>query len=328
VVETDVHYPTDINLLFDAMRKIITLVARISEELGLFGWRQSKHNIRKLKRLYRNAQQLKRSRAGSAERVQEKERKIKNAHRIYTDEAQRFVEKVRATIVSLSGIGSMRTAVIVFEIENYIQHAERQIDQVRRRVLLGEKIAHEEKVFSIFEPHTEWISKGKAGVPQEIGLKVCIVEDQYGFVLKHKVMRNSHDKEIAVPIITETKRKYPMLTSCSFDKNFYSPENKKRLSAILETAALPKKGKLNETQWREESQEKFVAARKQHPAIESGIHALENHGLDRCLDYGLRGFERYVSLAVVGRNVQLLGTILWKQEEQRQTRRKRNAVPA
>ena len=41
VVETDVHYPTDINLLFDAMRKVITLIARVCEELGLTGWRQS-----------------------------------------------------------------------------------------------------------------------------------------------------------------------------------------------------------------------------------------------------------------------------------------------
>jgi IS5 family transposase len=307
------------------MRKILTLVARASEELGLFGWRQSRHNLGKLKRLYRAAQQLKRSRAGSPERAQEKECKIKNAHRIYTDEAQRLVEKAKATIAELSGIGNMRTVVIVFEIENYIRHAERQIDQVRRRVLQGDTIPHEEKVFSIFEPHTEWISKGKAGVPQELGLKVCIVEDQYGFVLTHKVMRNSHDKEMAVQIITETKRKYPTVTSCGFDKNFYSPENKKRLSAILETAALPKKGKLSQAQKQEESQGKFVAARKQHPAIESGIHALENHGLDRCLDYGIQGFQRYVSLAIVGRNVQVLGAILWKQEEQ--TKRKKNTAP-
>ena len=119
-----------------------------------------------------------------------------------------------------------------------------------------------------------------------------------------------------------------MLTSCSFDKNFYSPDNRKRLSTILEMAVLPKKGKLSEAQLREESQEEFVAARKQHPAIESGIRALENHGLDRCLDYGLRGFERYVSLAIVGRNVQVLGAILWKQDELKHPRVKKKTAPA
>ncbi len=317
VVETDVHYPTDINLLFDAMRKVITIVARVCEELGLSEWRQSKHNIKKLKNLYRQAQQLKRSRAGTSERAQEKRHKLQEAHRLYTDEAERYMEKARATITAMSGIMNVKSLAITYEVENYLGHAERQIDQIRRRVLQGETIRHEEKIFSIFQPHTEWISKGKAGVPQELGLRVCIVEDQYGFVLNHMVMKKSGDEKVAIPLLEETKRRFPELTSCSFDKNFYSPENKKRLSAILETAALPKKGKLSEEQRMEECREEFVAARQQHSAVESGIHALDNHGLDRCLDNGLPGFERYVSLAIVGRNIQVLGTILWKQEEQR-----------
>ncbi len=41
VVETDVHYPTDINLLFDAIRKVITLIARLSDVIGISDWRQS-----------------------------------------------------------------------------------------------------------------------------------------------------------------------------------------------------------------------------------------------------------------------------------------------
>ena len=70
-------------------------------------------------------------------------------------------------------------------IENYQGYGLRQLDQVRRRLLDGETIAHEEKVFSIFEPHTRWIVKGKAGVPVELGLPVCILEDQHQFVPSH-----------------------------------------------------------------------------------------------------------------------------------------------
>lgn len=70
-------------------------------------------------------------------------------------------------------------------IEGFIEHAKRQIDQVQRRVIEEETIPHDEKVFSIFQEHTEWISKGKAGVAVELGLKVCILEDQYGFILSH-----------------------------------------------------------------------------------------------------------------------------------------------
>jgi IS5 family transposase len=60
-----------------------------------------------------------------------------------------------------------------------MRHAERHIDQLRRRVIHGETIEHDEKVFAIFEPYTEWISKGKAGVPEELGVKVYILEGQY-----------------------------------------------------------------------------------------------------------------------------------------------------
>jgi IS5 family transposase len=80
----------------------------------------------------------------------------------------------------------------------YIEHAERQIDQIRRRVLHGEKIPHDEKVFSLFQPHTERISTGKAGVPVELGLKVCILEDAMGFMLHHEVRQPQTDEQIAV----------------------------------------------------------------------------------------------------------------------------------
>ena len=80
-------------ITIDAIQKVITLTARVCEECGISGWRQSNHNIKKMKRLYRQAQQLKRSRASTAERVQEKQRRIQEAHRQYTNEAQRFVEK-------------------------------------------------------------------------------------------------------------------------------------------------------------------------------------------------------------------------------------------
>jgi hypothetical protein len=119
----------------------------------------------------------------------------------------------------------MGNAGQIMMIENFIMHAERQIDQIIRRVIKGEKIPHREKVFSVFEEHTEWISKGKAGVPQELGLKVCVLEDQYGFILHHHVMVDQTDDQIAVAMVTDTQKKYNGLTSCSFDKGFHSQKN-------------------------------------------------------------------------------------------------------
>jgi hypothetical protein len=295
------------------MRKVITLVARVCAEVGESVWRQSGYNVRKLKRLYRRAQGLKRSRARSKSKVEQQQERIVQAHRDYIEAAQEYLHRAEATLEAL-GQGSQVDTITYYCIKHYMAHADRQIDQISRRVLLGERIPHEQKVFSIFEEHTEWISKGKAGVPQELGLKVCVVEDQYGFFLHHLVMRGCTDEKVAVSMMEATKERFPQLSACSFDKNFYTPENKERLEKILDQVVLPKKGKLNEEQKAGESSDAFVRMRKKHPAVESGINALENHGLDRCLDHGLRGFQRYVGLAIVARNIQVLGTLLWKKE--------------
>lgn len=61
VVETDVHFPTDINLLFDAFRKMVTLIWQLCGELGISGWRNSADNIKKVKKLFHKVRQLKRS---------------------------------------------------------------------------------------------------------------------------------------------------------------------------------------------------------------------------------------------------------------------------
>jgi hypothetical protein len=140
-------------------------------------------------------------------------------------------------------------------------------------------------------------------------------------------MRKTTDEKIAISFIKVTKERFPQLSSCSFDKNFYTPVNRKQLDKILDLVVLPKKGRRTEEERLFESSDDFVQQRKQHPAVESGINALENHGLDRCLDHGLRGFERYVALAVVSRNIQIMGTIIWKrklrklQREQAQRRK-------
>ncbi len=170
-------------------------------------------------------------------------------------------------------------------IEEYIRHAQRQIDQIRRRVVLDEKIAHEEKVFSIFEPHTEWISKGKAGVPQELGLMVSVLKDQYGFILYHQVLEQQTDNKVAVAMAQGAKDRFANLGGCSFDTGFYSPDNQRELANILDYVILPKKGRLSAKDKQIEQSEEFVESRRKHSAVESSINALENHGLDRCLDH-------------------------------------------
>ncbi|MBE9592177.1 MAG: ISNCY family transposase, partial [Proteobacteria bacterium] len=173
VVETDVHYPTDINLLFDAIRRTIILIMSLCGRLGIDGWRQRLNNIRKIKRYFRKAQQIKRSTSKNQDKRVKREQLIINAHIAYIELVQSFLDKVKDSIAAIQPLDIILQLKIQ-EIEKYIAHAERQIDQIRRRVVEGETIPHHEKVFSIFEEHTEWIVKGKAGVSQELGLKVCV----------------------------------------------------------------------------------------------------------------------------------------------------------
>ena len=327
VVETDVHYPTDINLLLDAMRKVITLSAQWCESRGITEWRQHAYNVRHVKRLMRTAQNKKRSKAKSPQQQEKNSALMVQAHQKYLAVAQHYQSKARQTLILIESQGFTDAFEVgkKLEIEGFMQHAERQIDQIRRRVIEGEAIGHGEKVFSIFEPHTEWISKGKAGVPFELGVKVCILEDQHQFILHHQVMQKQTDDQVTLEMVVQAKKRFPNLNVCSFDKGFHSKANQIELKDKLELVALPRKGKLSTQAQAFEQTDGFVKARRAHSGVESAINALEVHGLDMCPDHGIDGFKRYVALAVVARNIHRIGALLWQQEQERERRKTKYA---
>ena len=306
------------------MRKVITLTARWCEQRELSDWRQHQYNVGHLKRLMRKVQNTRRRKAQSEEQKQKNEALCIEAYQAYLDAAGRHLNKAQATLTKLEAISIDEYDVMrKLEIEGFVKHAIRQIDQTKRRVISNEVIPHAEKVFSIFEPHTEWISKGKAGVPVELGLKVCILEDQYQFILHHEVMQQKTDDQVAVSMVAEAKKRFPRLNACSFDKGFHSPNNQDELKEHLDLVALPRKGKLSQAAQAEQQAEGFVKARRAHSAVESAINALEVHGLDLCPDHGIDGFRRYVAFAVVARNIHRIGAILWRQEQKRAKRKKK-----
>ena len=304
VVETDVHYPTDVSLLWDAMRCLIRETGRAAAEHDVAGWRQWKHLMRSVQKLFHKVRSTRRARP---ERVEE-----------YLARCRELVERAEATLPDLIAQGA--SAWNLERIEGYLSHATRQIDQVDRRLLQGEVIPHHEKVFSIFEPHTRWIAKGKAGCPVELGVPVCILEDQHGFILHHEVMWQGNDVDYAVPIVETSQERFSDLRAVSFDRGFHSPENRVRLDELLDHNVLPKKGYLNKAERERERGEEFVAMRGQHPAVESAINNLEHRGLDRILAHGATGFARVVALSVVALNVHRIGLLL-----RRKARRRRAA---
>jgi IS5 family transposase len=321
VVLTDVHFPTDITLLWDAIRKVIMLLAQLCARCDLTVWRQYGHHLRQVRKLLYQAMKAKRRRATSAQKRATVDAAIKAAHQAYIEMVEQMLLKVEKTLPLLY---ERQVSILSVQVIDHYRAAARQlIDQIRRRIMAGETIPHAEKIFSLFEEQTEWICKGKAGVPQELGKRVGIIEDRAGFILNHVVLDHETDEQIATAFVRETKGLYPELRSCSFDKGFWTPQNLKELEQLLDLVILPKKGRLSAADQVREESPAFRLGRRRHAAVESGISALDNHGLDRCRDHGFSGFCRYVSLAIVARNLQKLGHILQQKEFKRQQRKER-----
>ena len=295
-VETDVHYPTDVSLLWDATRCLITVTAAACAEVGLGGWRKRVALQLRLKALFNAVRRTRRAKPAAV--------------RAYLAFCQRLVSRAGGQLPSLQQAG----AVEAERIAGMLGHARRQIDQVRRRLLQGEQIPHEEKLFSVFEEHTRWVSKGKAGRPVELGVPVCIVEDQQQFVLGWQIEWCGGDTDVAVPLVQSCQQAYPELRSCSFDKGFHSRANRAALDGLLDLNVLPRKGRLSGQDREREGAEEFAQARQQHPAVESAINNLERRGLDRVRTHGKAGFERTVALAVTAANLHRIGLLLQRQE--------------
>jgi hypothetical protein len=139
-------------------------------------------------------------------------------------------------------------------------------------------------------------------------------------------MEHQTDDQVAVLMVDGAKERHPRLNACSFDKGFHSPANQERLGRRLDWVVLPKKGKLSKSRKQVERSEPFLTARRKHAAVESAINALENHGLDRCPDHGLHGFKRYVALAVLSRNIQIMGAAIREKSLKRLRREARLAA--
>ncbi len=306
MVETDVHYPTDVNLLWDAMRCVLRETGQAARRHGVRGWRQWRHLSKEVRKLFNGVR--------STRRAQRRPERVE----AYLERCRSLVERAADTVDALRNQGAGE--VTCQSIQRFILHARRQMDQVERRLLRDETVPHGEKVFSIFEEHTRWISKGKAGTPVELGVPVALIEDQYQFILHHRILWQGEDVDVAVPMVEEAQGLYPALRACSFDRGFHSPANRVRLDALLDVNALPGSGYLSKANREREAEESFVSARRAHPAIESAINGLEHRGLDRVRTHGADGFARTVALAVLSANLHRIGLLLQRRERKRRRR--------
>ena len=109
-----------------------------------------------------------------------------------------------------------------------------------------------------------------------LGVPVCVLEDQHQFILRPHVQHEGGDQDMIVDFLAEVKHRDPSLVSCSMDEGFYTPAHRAALDARLNLHVMPKKGRLRAADRLRETHPDCVAARRQHPAVESAINHL-NH---------------------------------------------------
>jgi hypothetical protein len=310
VVGTNIHYPTESSLIRDGLRKVLSLAAELAALHGMAGWRQHKHLWKKIKRLARKIERIaSRKKPGYQEELKSPYREL-----LATAEAilNRAEELQKAADAATAEPAALETQLAVF-----IERTRQVCGTAYRRVILDEKVPNDEKLFSIFEPHTQLYKRGKASQPIQFGRLVLVYEDGAGFVTHYRVLpRDANDRDV---VVEETrrlqKRMKGRIKQASFDRGFHSPENQEALAKIIDCACLPKPGARQAAQQDKQASVAFHKARQRHPGIESAIGALQSgNGLARCRDRSERGFIRYIALGILGRNLHVLGKLLIARE--------------
>ncbi len=250
VVESNVHFPTDYNLLWDSARKSLDMVTRFQEKYNLPGWRKIndwRHDLKNKMRALGKASTS--GGKGKTDRVKETTRKyLIKAKALYTK-----LEKEKASFPQADIVD----AIIFMELERFMELLHKHINLLERRIIKVEDIPHEEKMFPIFEQYTEWVTKGKMRPNVELGKKVSITTDQFNLIVDYDIMEHVSDSEI-VPGLAQRIFLGYKAKSWSFDKGFWNKENKELLSETVETLVLPKKGKYNKAEYEQEHQPVFV----------------------------------------------------------------------
>ena len=321
VVECDVHFPTDLNLLWDSLRKCLDVVGEIKKLVAIKGWRKINHLRSALKSTFRAA-------SFQVFKGRKEEAKIKKVTE-YLIQAQRIIDKVTEVLNRELLAGNQKALLLTIDLKRYQDYAIKHIDLVDRRILKGEVIPADDKIYSIFEDHTEWISKGKLNKKVELGHMVLITSDQHQFIVDYKVMNKQKDPQQVPSLIERLEQKFPTtsISSISMDKGFYSKGNLQVIeNSKIEKAILPKKGKLNEQEKITQSEAEFVRLRHKHSAVESNINMLEHHGLGRCYDKGMKGFKRCVGLSVLAYNIHILGNALKAKEIAEKNKRQKAKI--
>jgi transposase, IS5 family len=300
VVETNVHYPTDATLLWDTVRTVTRLVWELHEKLprGVKGFtdrtRSARRRMQAIQRMtarQREQQQTPKYR----ELIQISEQVVKNAKPVIAA-AKRVRQVDEITRAVIDGICK--------EITDFCALGIRVIDQTRRRVLQGETVPAEEKLYSIFEPHTDLIKRGKTLKPVEFGHKVFLAESAH--------VQASLDQH---------QKTFQHAPDCyAADRGFYSAENVENCKdAGVSQVCIPQRGGQRTAEQEDlERSRVFKKGQRFRAGIEGRISVLfRGRGMKRCLLKGRERFEVLVGAAVLANNLMRIADLLDKRKPDR-----------
>ena len=186
VPATNIHYPTDSSLIGDGLRTIVPLAVRLARLLGLGGWRRRKHLLRTVKKQLRAINKIAKGKG------RDFPKRLQDGYRTLLDLADRILaralELLDPALISIApSAAASRINILKEKLTDYLNMTIHVCDLARRRVLEGERIDNSEKLFSLFEPHTELIIRGKVPQPLEFGHRVLVIEDGAGFVCHYAI---------------------------------------------------------------------------------------------------------------------------------------------
>jgi IS5 family transposase len=316
VVETHIHHPTDSTLLWDTVRVISRLVGRLDKLLprGVRGFPNHRRSAR------RRMQEIQRLSARPRHhQLVPKYRKLIRVSRQVVAKARQGLKQTQKargkTLLDDVAIQALRK-----EIEHYCQLGERVLDQARRRVLEGEQVPSDQKIYSIFESHTDLIKRGKTQKPLEFGHKVFLAESARGLITQYRVLAGNpadeHQVEAALQRHHQTFGHAPELYGA--DRGFYSPHNLVACQqAGVKLTCIPQRGG-KKTPQREaiEKSPAFKKGQRFRAGIEGRISVLfRGRGMKRCLAEGRQRFELFVGAAVLANNLLRIAQ-LWRAKRQ------------
>ena len=298
VYETNIHYPTDSSLLWDSFRTVARLVRCIQKELPVLHLQHRFHD-KKVKKL---ATFIARHASSQSKPTQ---RKVKQHYR-----------QLLQSVGWIHGVGrEVEEKIMAFgydapELSHYLPLVARIFHQAHQRVIEGVILPPDEKLYSLFEEHTELIQRGKAGKPIEFGHKILLAQTGEKFIHYYQVLpKRIEDADLLEPAVAAHQELFGRYSDLlGADKGFY--KNRKQiadLEAKIATVSIGKKGRRTPEEYQRETSEAFLAGQRFRAGCEGSISVLKRaFKLGKCFFKGFRHYAASVGLAVLCHNLVLL----------------------